>query len=166
LRSDGRNQTSEGLTATGGTALAHGGEIAEAGAGVGYSGSEVAGVGQDRQGEPGEHTSGVLATKPGPEMGERRRESSEHVGGNFGEESWPRGKAIECDRAQFSPGRGRGVLWANIGAWGEVELARHRAGHGEQARPNWLRSGTNKKNKAWEHMSHLGTELGVAWRDF
>jgi hypothetical protein len=35
----------EGLTAVGAAALAHDGEVAGAGAGVGYSGSEVAGVG-------------------------------------------------------------------------------------------------------------------------
>jgi hypothetical protein len=102
--------------AAGGAALAHGGKVAGAGVGVGYSGSEVVGVGQDRRGEPSEHTSGVLATRPRPEMGERRRESSERVGGNSGEESRPRGEAIECDRAWSSFGEGRGALWVNIGA--------------------------------------------------
>jgi hypothetical protein len=69
--------------------LTHGGEVAGAGAGVGYNRSEVAGVGQYRRGEPDKHTGGVLATKPGPEMGERQRESSGRVGGNSGEESRP-----------------------------------------------------------------------------
>ena len=74
--------------------------------------------------------------KPGLEMGERRRERSRRVGGNSGKESRPRGEGIKCDRAQSSFGGGRGVLWANIEAWGGAELARHRAGCGEQARPN------------------------------
>jgi hypothetical protein len=99
------------------------GEVAGAWAGVGYICSEVAGVGQDRRGEPGEHTGGVLAMKPGPEMGERRRDRSGRVGGNSGEESRLRGEAIECDRARSSSGGGRGVLWANIRAWGGVELS-------------------------------------------
>jgi hypothetical protein len=46
-----------------------GGEVAEARAGVGYRGSEVAGVGQDQRGEPRKHTGGVLGTRPGLEMG-------------------------------------------------------------------------------------------------
>jgi hypothetical protein len=83
---------------------------------VGYSGSEVTKVVQDRRGEPGEHTGGVLATRPGLEMGERRRESSGRVEGNSSEESRPRGEAIECDRARSSSGEGRGALWVNIRA--------------------------------------------------
>jgi hypothetical protein len=51
--------------AAGSAALTHCGEVTGAGAGVGYNSSEVAGVGQDQRGEPGEHTGGVLATKPG-----------------------------------------------------------------------------------------------------
>jgi hypothetical protein len=43
---------------------------------VGYRGSKVTGVGQDRREEPGELTGGVPATRPGPEMGERRRGTS------------------------------------------------------------------------------------------
>jgi hypothetical protein len=31
-------------------------------------------------------------------------------------------------------------------------------------RPNWLQSGANKENQAQGRMSHLGMELGVAWR--
>jgi hypothetical protein len=112
------------------------GEVVRAGAGVGYRGSEIAEVGQDRQGEPDEHTGGVLATRPGPEMGERRRESSRRVGGNSGEESQPWGKAIEYDRAGSSSGGGRGVLWANTGAWDGAELAGQRLWCGEQAGPN------------------------------
>jgi hypothetical protein len=34
------------------------------------------------------------------------------------------------------------------------------------ARPNWLRSDTDKENQARERVSHHGTELGVAWRGF
>jgi hypothetical protein len=105
--------------------------------GCGYRGSEVAGVGQDRRGEPSEHTGGVLATRPGPHMGERRRESFGRVRGNSSEESRPRGEEIECDRAQSSSDGARGVLWANTGARDRAELAEHHAGHGEQARPNF-----------------------------
>jgi hypothetical protein len=47
LRSDDQNQAPEGLTTAGGAALAHGGEVIGAGAGVGYSGSEVARASQD-----------------------------------------------------------------------------------------------------------------------
>jgi hypothetical protein len=32
--------------------------------------------------------------------------------------------------------------------------------------PNWIWLGANKENQAWELMSHLGMELGVAWRSF
>jgi hypothetical protein len=83
---------------------------------VGYGSSETVGVGHNCRGGLGEHTEGVLATRPGPEMGERRRESSRRVRGNSGEESRPRGEAIECDRARSSFVEGRGALWVNIGA--------------------------------------------------
>ena len=65
LRLDDQNQAPEGLTAVGGATLAYDGEVTRAGVGLAYSGFEVAGVGQDRRGEPVEHTGGVLATKPG-----------------------------------------------------------------------------------------------------
>jgi hypothetical protein len=113
-----------------------GSEVARARAGVGYMGSEVAGVRRDLRGEPDKHIGGVLAMRSGLEMGERRRESSGWVGGNSSEESRSRGEAIECDRARSSSNGGRGVLWANTGAWDEAELAEHRVGRDEQARPN------------------------------
>jgi hypothetical protein len=52
-----------------------GGEVAGAGAGVGYRGSEVTGVGQDLREGPSELTGGIPATRPGPEMREQWRES-------------------------------------------------------------------------------------------
>jgi hypothetical protein len=124
-----------------------GGEVTGARVAVGYRGSEVAKVGQDRRGEPDEHTSGVLATRPRLEMGERLRESSERVGGNSREESRPRGEAIECDRARANscgvgecygptPGHRSGLSWSNT--------ARGAARDRTAARPNWLRSGMNK----------------------
>jgi hypothetical protein len=63
------------------------------------------------------------------------------------------------------------VLWTILGVWGKAELAGHRAGRGKQARPNsdgpnWIWLGANKENQAWELMSDLGMELGVAWRSF
>jgi hypothetical protein len=87
-----------------------GGDVTGARAGVGYRGYEVAGVGQDRRGEPGEHTSGLLATRPGLEMGERRRGELWAGWGNFGEESRPRGEAVGCDMAQTSFDEGRGAI--------------------------------------------------------
>jgi hypothetical protein len=68
------------LTAAGGAAPAHGGEVAGAGAGAGYRGSEVTGVGQDRREGPRELAGGVPATRPRPKAGERQRESSGRVG--------------------------------------------------------------------------------------
>jgi hypothetical protein len=44
---DGGDQHREGLTAAGGAAPSHGGEVAGVGAGSCYSGSGVAGVGQN-----------------------------------------------------------------------------------------------------------------------
>jgi hypothetical protein len=56
-----------------------GGEVAGARAGVGYTGFEVTGVGQDRREGPGELTGVIPATRQGPETRERRRESFERV---------------------------------------------------------------------------------------
>jgi hypothetical protein len=112
------------------------GEVAEALAGVGYRGSEVTGVGQFRREEPDEHTCGVSATRPGPEMGERRRGKLRAGRGNSGEESRPRGGAIGCNKAQTSSCEGRGVPWANTGARDRTELASHCAGRDEPARIN------------------------------
>jgi hypothetical protein len=53
-----------------------GDEVAGARAGVGYRGSEVTGVGQDRREGPDKLTGGIPATRPGPETRERWRESS------------------------------------------------------------------------------------------
>jgi hypothetical protein len=58
---------------------AHSGEVAEAGAGASYRGSEVTGVGQDRRERPDELTGGVLATRPRLGVRERWRESSRRV---------------------------------------------------------------------------------------
>jgi hypothetical protein len=69
-------------------------------------------------------------------MGERQRESSGWVRGNSGGEFRTRGGAIGCDRARSSSNEDRGVLWANTGAWDGAELAGHRTGRGELARPN------------------------------
>jgi hypothetical protein len=114
-----------------------GGEVTGAMAGVGYRGSKVTGVGQNRREEPGEHTGGIPATRPGPEMGERYRGKLRAGRGNSSEESWSRGGAIVCDKAQTSSSEGRGVPWTNIGAWDEAELASHRAGRGEPTRINY-----------------------------
>jgi hypothetical protein len=52
--STGGNQTEEKLMATGGAAPLHGGEVTGVGAGAGYGGSGVAGVGQRGRGCHGE----------------------------------------------------------------------------------------------------------------
>jgi hypothetical protein len=79
--------------------------------------------------KPGEYTCGGSATRPGPEMGERRRGKFRVGRGNSSEESRPRGGAIRCNKARTSSGEGRGVPWANIGARDRTELASHRVGH-------------------------------------
>jgi hypothetical protein len=89
--------------------------------------------------------------------------------GNFGEEFQPPGVAIGRDRARASSSRGGGALWAKAGALDGVGLAGHRAGAASKrghtpARPNWLKAGTNRVKQARGRVSHLGAELGVAWR--
>jgi hypothetical protein len=88
---------------------------------------------------------------------------------NSGEEFRPLGEAIDRDRAWFSSSGGGGALWGNVRALDGVGLAGHRAGavskRGRKpARTNWLQMGANRENQAHERMSHLGAELGVAWR--
>jgi hypothetical protein len=61
------------------------------------------------------------------------------------------------------------ALWANTGALDGVGLAGHRAGAASKrghtsARPNWLQVGVNRGKQVRGWMSHLGVELGVAWR--
>jgi hypothetical protein len=87
---------------------------------------------------------------------------------NSGEEFLLLGEAIDSDRARSRFSGGGGELWANVGALDGVGLAGHRAGAASKrgrtlARPIWLKAGANRKNQAWERMSHLGAELGVAW---
>jgi hypothetical protein len=69
-----------GLTVAGSATPTHGGEVARAGAGVGYRGSEVTGVGQDRREGPDKLTGGVPAMRPRPGARERRRESFRRIG--------------------------------------------------------------------------------------
>jgi hypothetical protein len=109
------------------------GEVAGAGAGVSYMGSEVTEVGQDRREEPDELTGGVSAMRPGPKVEERRRGELQAGRGNSNEESRARGGAIGCDKAWTSSSEGRGVLWANTGAQDGAKLANHRVGCGKPA---------------------------------
>jgi hypothetical protein len=119
----------------------------------------------------GEHTGGVLATRPGPEMGEQKRESSKQFGvtparnpGRGKRQSSEVGLGLapvwvgECYGP--TPGHGTGLSWP--------DTARGTPSKRDQnpARSNWLQSGTNKENQAREQMYHLGTELGVAWHGF
>jgi hypothetical protein len=166
-RSNGGDQRPGGLRLRATPLLLLGGEVAEARAGLGCRGSEVAGVGQDRRGEPNEHTSGVFATRPGPEMGQRQRESSGRVrvtparNPSRGEKQ---SSAIGLGLAPVgvgkcyepTPGHETGLSWP--------DTARGAASKRSQtlARSNWLWSGANKENQAWERMSHLGTELRLA----
>jgi hypothetical protein len=89
---------------------------------------------------------------------------------NSGEEFRPLGETIDRDRAQSRFSGGGGALWANVGELDGVGLAGHREGTASKcgrtpARPNWLKAGANRENQARERISHLGAELGVAWRD-
>jgi hypothetical protein len=88
---------------------------------------------------------------------------------NSGEEFWPLGEAIHRDRARSRFSEGGEALLTNAEALEGVGLAGHHAGAARkhdhtQARPNWLQVGANRENQTREWMSHLGAELGVAWR--
>jgi hypothetical protein len=88
---------------------------------------------------------------------------------NSGEEFWLLGEAIDRDRARSRFREGGEALWTNAEALEGVGLAGHHAGAASkrgrtQARPNWLQVGANRENQTRERMSHLGAELGVAWR--
>jgi hypothetical protein len=80
IRRSRSNAGGGGLTAAGGVAHVHGGEVARARVGAGYMGYEVTGVGQDRREGPDELAGGVLATRSRPGAIERQRENSGRVG--------------------------------------------------------------------------------------
>jgi hypothetical protein len=89
---------------------------------------------------------------------------------NSGEESRLPEGAIGYDRAQASSSRGGGTPWAKARALDKVGMAEHHAGAASKhdhtsARPNWLKADTNKVKQARGWKSHLGAELGEAWRD-
>jgi hypothetical protein len=89
--------------------------------------------------------------------------------GNSGEEFRLPGEAIGRGKARASSSGGGGALWANTGALDGVGLAEHRVGAASKsgrtpARPNWLQVGVNRGKQARGWISHLGAELGVAWR--
>jgi hypothetical protein len=103
--------------------------------------------------------------REGRTVGKRLRAGQD----NCSEEFRPLGEAIDRDRARSRFIGGGGALWTNVGALDGVGLAGHRAGVASKrgrtvARPNWLQEGANRENQARERMSHLGLELGVAWR--
>jgi hypothetical protein len=102
-------------------------------------------------------------------MGERRREGLGRDQSNSGEESQPPEGAIGHDRARASSSGGGGTPWAKARAQDEVGMAGHRAGATSRgshtpARPNWLKADANKVKQARGRESHLGAELGEAWR--
>jgi hypothetical protein len=89
--------------------------------------------------------------------------------GNSGEEFRPPREAIDHDRARAKSSRGGGALWAKAGALDGVGLTGHRAGAASKRgrtleRPNWLKAVANRVKQARGRVSHLGAELGVAWR--
>jgi hypothetical protein len=99
----------------------------------------------------------------------QRGENDEEKALGGSEQFWPLVEAIDRDRAWSRFSGGGGALWANVGELDGVGLAEHRAGAGSEhgrtlARPNWLKAGANRENQGHERMSHLGAELGVAWR--
>jgi hypothetical protein len=107
------------------------------------------------------HETGV---REGRTVGERLRAGWD----NSGEKFRPLGEAIDHDGAQSRFSGGGAALWAYAGALDKVGLAGHCAGAASKrsrtpTRPNWLKAGANRKNQARGRVSHLGTELGVAW---
>jgi hypothetical protein len=88
---------------------------------------------------------------------------------NSDEESRPPEGAIDRDRARASSSRGGGTPWARTRALDKVGTAGHRAGTASRrghtpARPNWLNTYVNKVKQARGQESHLGADLGEAWR--
>jgi hypothetical protein len=88
---------------------------------------------------------------------------------NSGEESRQPEGSIGRDRARASSSRGGVTPWAKTRALDKVVTAGHRAGAASRhdhtlARPNWLNADANKVKQAWGRESHLGAELGEAWR--
>jgi hypothetical protein len=88
---------------------------------------------------------------------------------NSGEKSRQPEGAIGRDRAQASSSGGAGTPWAKALALDEVGMAEHRAGAAIRrgrtpAKPNWLKADANKVKQARGRESHLGAELGEAWR--
>jgi hypothetical protein len=59
-----------------------------------------------------------------------------------------------------TPGHGTGLSWPDNACGAASKQGR------TPVRPNWLRSGANEENRVRERVSHLGTELWVAWRGF
>jgi hypothetical protein len=108
------------LTAAGGAAPTHGGEVAGAGVGAGSRGSKVTTVGQDQRDGPDKLAGRVPAMRLRPGARERRRESSRWVGVTLarnlgrgdGESSVLRlglapAREGECYRPTQGPGRGQ-----------------------------------------------------------
>jgi hypothetical protein len=91
--------------------------------------------------------------------------------GNSSEESHPRRGDLGRAKAGTSYDRVRGTSRTKAGAQSRANSASHHTGAANRrgqtpAKPNWPRQSKIERNRAWEHMSHLGTKLGVAWRGF
>jgi hypothetical protein len=129
------------------------------GAGEGWNGSRGS----------GELTGRLPAARTRPETRERRRGGTPGGSGNSGEEFWPGRGGLECAKAWTSYDRVRGTLWTKARAQGRANSTSHCAGTVNRhdrtpAKPNWPRQSEIGTNQAWEPMSHLGTDLWVAWR--
>jgi hypothetical protein len=159
------------LTAAGGAAPAHGGVVTRAGAGAGYRGPEVTGVGQDLREGPDELVGGVPATRPRPGARERRRESFERVGitlarnpshgeGESGVLRLVLAPVREEECYGTTHGLGMGSIWPDTARGATNQRGR------TPVRPNRLRPGANKENQERERVPHLMMELGVASRSF
>jgi hypothetical protein len=91
--------------------------------------------------------------------------------GNSSEESWPQGGGIGRAKVRTSSGEVSGTLWTKSRARDGAKSTGHRAGAANRrgrtpARPNYVRQGGIKRNRARERVPHLETVLGTARHSF
>jgi hypothetical protein len=148
-----------------------GSEVAGAGAGVGYRGSEVTRVAQDWREEPDELTGWIPTMRSRPEMGERQKGSSGLIGvtpmrnpdGGVGQSSALRLRLVPARVGEcYGPTQRHGMRANLAGHRAEAASKRGRAPTGT----NWPWRGRIKGNRARERVPHLRMALGEAWRSF
>jgi hypothetical protein len=88
---------------------------------------------------------------------------------NSGERSQPRGGDLRRAKAWASFRRDRGNTETYSGELNPAKSSGHRASTADRRgraprRQNWTNTGHNKGNWAQGRVSHLGAELGEAWR--